>query len=138
MNARRSLTTILVACCSLLVSGCGPSVKLVPVSGKVSLNDQPLPVGAISFAPDAERNNTARINPTGGIAADGTYRVSTDGKPGAPVGWYKVTIRTQVPSMPDAKQVRIHPDFSNPSKTPLSVEVVENAPAGAYDLKVTK
>jgi hypothetical protein len=93
----------------------------------------------VSFAPDIDKNNTASVNPTGAVAADGTYKVSTDGKPGAPVGWYKVTVRTQTPGMnATTKPTHIDPKFSDPKRTPLSVEVVETPGPGAYDLKVTK
>jgi hypothetical protein len=137
MNPRNPGLVSIVLC--FVVTGCGPAaLKTVPVSGKVTLKDRPLPGGAVSFAPDAARNNTAGVNPTGAIDLDGTYQVSTDGKTGAPVGWYKVTVRTQTPGNPTAKPIPIDPRFSDPKKTPLSIEVVENPEPGAYDLKVTK
>jgi hypothetical protein len=51
---------------------------------------------------------------------------------GAPPGWYKVTIWS-----PDDKQIPAHQKFTGVSTTPLSIEVVADAPPGAYDLKFT-
>jgi hypothetical protein len=35
-------------------------------------------------------------------------------------------------------QLSHHPKFTEVEKTPLAIEVVENPPPGAYDLKFTK
>jgi hypothetical protein len=139
MNLKTLNVGLSVATLCFAAAGCGPPYRCVPVSGHVTVDGKPLPYGAISFAPDTSRGNTHRVNPVGEIDEDGSYEVSTEAKPGAPVGWYKVVIRTQIPGdkRPD-HVVKIDPKFSDPSRTPLSVEIVENPDSGAYDLKVTR
>lgn len=128
------------ACFILLLSvGCGgpPAVATVPVSGKVTLEGQPVSSGLVSFAAADDKVGAGLC--TGIIGADGEYKISSDGKPGAPLGKYKVTV---TPSM-----TRTRGDFPSPpfnarymssKSTPLVIEVVSNPAAGAYDLKLKK
>jgi hypothetical protein len=125
--------------------GCGPGAgeeRLVPVAGKVTLNDQPLGTGAVVFHPDAAKGNAARHVPVGALDADGNFKLESAKRPGAPLGWYKVTVSAQAPgdaNNPYAPPKHlIHPRFADPQTSGLSVEVVANPAAGAYDFKVTK
>jgi hypothetical protein len=64
--------------CALLVIGCGDSHgggKLYPVTGKITLNGQPLTVTTtmVLFKPDASRGNGSRFEPAGTVDADGNY-----------------------------------------------------------------
>lgn len=123
--------------------GCGPApTKLIPVTGKVTIQDEPLPYGRIVLKPDATQGNMFQGEPSGEIKSDGTYTLQTDGKPGAPVGIYHVTIFSIKPSTPEdgykppvwaASQ-----DYSHPDKSGLTLNVVESPAAGAYDVKLTK
>jgi hypothetical protein len=76
-------------------TGCSPSpFNLVPVSGSVSLDGQPLAGGIVNFQPivagpgaNAGPGSTARIGP------DGRYTLATiRGEPGAVVGKHRVKI----------------------------------------------
>jgi len=107
------------------------------VSGKVALGDKPLSGGQVTFQPDDAKGNKAQGMFAGPIGSDGTYSITTDGKPGAPLGWYKVTVGTMVPGG-KPNPFPINSKYTNPMQSGLTVEVVENAPAGKYDLKVTK
>jgi len=138
---------VLVACALLLGAGCSGSKgpKLVPVSGKVTLNNQPLPGGVVNFHPDSSKGNTGKHHAVGTIDSSGTYKLTTDGKEGAPPGHYKVTVATEVPPGANVKPGEMPPKLPAIStkykileQTPLSIEVVESPAAGAYDLKVTK
>jgi hypothetical protein len=116
--------------------------KTVPVSGKVYLGNRPLTTGSVSFRPDASKDNTSTWEPSGDIGPDGTYKLSTNGKPGAPLGWYKVIVAADVPSNPNdpysiPKSI-IDVKYADPNTTDLSIQVVENPSPGAYDLKVSK
>jgi hypothetical protein len=78
------------------LAGCGgPAERLVPVSGKVTVNGRPLPGGKVVFHPDAGKGNTSRQVPRGTLDAQGVYRLSTGDRAGAPLGWYKVTAGTR-------------------------------------------
>ncbi len=128
----------------LTLAGCGGDLKLVPVSGTVTLEDKPLTGLAVMFTPDGSNGNTYRIGCWSRINAQGQYQLATMGVkgsdpsgPGAPVGWYKVTLTDTLPgSAPMPKTV--HPKYLDENKTPLAVEVVANPQPGAYDIKLTK
>ena len=118
--------------------GCGPSgPKLVHVSGTVTLDGTPLQSGTVTFVADASKGNTQMGTPAGNIGTDGTYKISTEGKNGSPLGWYKVTVVTNFPGAPPGA-VAINPKYTDQTKTDLSVEVVANPQPGAYDLKLSK
>ena len=142
-HANRSTSVMRVAA-ALLVSaaaGCGePGPMLYPVVGKVTLDGQPAKEGGVVFHDEA--NGMRRF--VGGIAADGTYKIIHNRKEGAPAGTYRVTVFvTETPVDASGKPVDLPKTLSNPkfmsaSSTPLTVEVKESAPAGSYDLAVTR
>jgi len=150
------LLGVFVAGLVLVVAGCGggdtaPALSLVPVSGKVTMKDgTPLTEGIVHLWPQVE-SETA-VYPGGSIGADGNYELMTDGKKGAPLGKYKITVSTKTPPGPGSPPPPIldptkpppkpPPDlnvkYTDRFKTELTYEVVERPAAGAYDLKVDK
>jgi hypothetical protein len=127
--------------CSLSVLslvGCG-GIKRVPVSGKVTLDGKPLEHGMVSFVPDASKGNTVRASCSGPARA-GTFQLQSIGMTpsesgaGLALGWYKVTLMTDLPGQP---KINVHPRFTDVNKTPLEVEVIENPEPGRYDLQLT-
>jgi hypothetical protein len=124
---------------AVLLSGCGGSGGLT-VEGKVTADDKPLTRGSVAFFPDTAKGNTSEAIPGAEIGANGDYKLFTGGKPGAPAGWYKVTVvsANEVDSdKPEAAKSFVAPRFSDPKETPLVVEVKASAPAGHYDLKAS-
>jgi len=126
------------------LTGCGgEGAALVPVEGKAILDGTPLPKGSVRFQPDKDKGNTFGSEPVGEVGADGSYKLMTAGKVGAPVGWYRVSVNgissTDIPdsTKPFANKSPLATKFNDPSKSGLSVEVVASPPAGAYDLKVS-
>ena len=126
------------------LAGCGggaapvPTVGAVlPVSGHVTLGGKPLPGGSVILRPDKGKGNDSTLTPSGDIQPDGSYTIKTIDKTGAPPGWYKVTVTGGLP-LPGAQTVSVPQRYASEADTPLAVEVVENAPAGAYDFKLTK
>jgi hypothetical protein len=136
----RLVWSILCACGLFTLAGCG-GLKLVPVSGKVTLGGKPLYGGAVSFVPDASKGNNARVSCMGPIRFDGRYELTTSGitesgtGKGAPPGWYKVTLLTTLPGTP---AITVNPKYLNVDTTPLSIEVVADPEPGHYDLKLDK
>lgn len=136
----------------LCIAGCSKGETLYPVSGKVTLRNAPLTAGIVTFIADESKGNKAKASPTGKIGSDGNYTLTTDGKSGAPLGWYKVTVNTETPGMGGPMTVdptpgkvvplggtggpQIDPKYKDSSKTTLAVEVVASPGAGAYDLKI--
>jgi hypothetical protein len=80
-------------------SGVGPTF---PVSGKATFNNTPLTAKStvIVFKPDASRGNTSSFEPTGTVDTDGTYMLKTQGRSGAPPGWYKVIVTAREETEP--------------------------------------
>lgn len=145
MNQMRfpALIQMLVALsAAALACGCGDGSGVgrpLPVQGKVTLGGQPLPKGAITFHPDDTKGNKLTTAPVGTIE-NGQYSLATGTKPGAPAGWYKVTITSVVPSDPkdEYSQPRslINTRFGDPSTSGLAVEVKGGQPA--YDFPVMR
>jgi hypothetical protein len=135
---------------AILTFGCGDSSGVgttYPVSGEVTLDGNTLTVknGTVVFYPDAAKGNTSTFEPTGAIDKNGRYTLNTKGKKGAPPGWYKVVV-TGVAGSPqharDPHQGRpvarsgVPTRYGQAKTSDLSVEVVEKAGEGAYDLKL--
>jgi hypothetical protein len=131
----RSMSLFVVGILSLTFSGCGGVGTLYPVSGKVTVDEKPLPDGQLTFVADTEKGNATKVVPFGKIK-DGSYSITTKGRTGAPAGWYKVAVMTQYPGSP-SQAVEIPRRYTDAGKSRLSVEVVANPQPGVYDLKLT-
>lgn len=146
MIAIHRLAAFLLLPASLMVLGCGgegKSAKLVPVSGKVTLDGAPLTSGTINFTPEDSKGTAA----AGQIGSDGTYKLAAGAKEGAAVGKYKVSIGAGMKSM--STDPSAAPKLSEPEKAPVPqkyqnsdasgivMEVKEGAQPGAYDIKLT-
>jgi hypothetical protein len=123
--------------------GCGDSSnKLLPVSGKVTVDGQPLTTGSVSFKP--EKGSASSQEPGGDIEEDGTYRLFTAGKEGAPPGRYRVLVVAVDPNdlkkkFPYGKRTSyVNPKYSNPKTTDVVIEVTPSRPPDTYDLKLAK
>lgn len=132
--ARCVLSGLMIA----LVGGCGKPA-LVPVEGRVTLDDKPLGGAAITFMP-----LTAGLQPaTAGSDADGRFRLETRQAPGTMPGLYKVVVSKYEPAgnaekapgassnemplvthggRPNLKSL-LPTRYGDFSKTPLQVEV---------------
>lgn len=132
----------------VLVAGCGDKteVPLVKVTGTVKVGGATIPMGMVEFHPDEGKGNSFKGKATGMIKSDGVYTLSTGGREGAPLGWYKVTVSGQ--GMPDASQMpqgakaptppAVNAKYGKPESSGFSIEVKDGAPAGAYDLALIK
>jgi len=140
---RRSAHILLTVVClgaTMAVGGCGNKMELAPVSGKVTVGDKPLMVGMVRYVADPSQGNQAKVTPSGMVGADGSYELATNGKPGAPAGWYRVVVITKVPGMAPSAEGKEEPSvdakYAKQDTTPLSIEVKPGAPAHAYDLRL--
>jgi hypothetical protein len=140
LSARRVGAALLLA--GLLGSACGcrEETKLFPVSGKVTVNGKPLTSGFVRFAPDKAKGNPFGGEPIGEINDQGEYTLNYMGKPGAPMGAYKITVTSMGATGEDNTKVKpkntVRMTYANASTTPLTVEVTATPAAGAYDLKL--
>jgi len=127
----------------LACTGCSSrsDPALVPVEGKATVGGQPLTVGDVTFFP-AEAGGVP-LNIVGKIGADGTYKMTTNGKTGAPKGKYKVTVYTMIasssPVAPDISKAppppkrKVNAKYESPDATDLTIEV----PSASYDLNLS-
>jgi hypothetical protein len=75
-----------------LLAGCG-GTTLKPATGTITYNGAPVADASVAFT--SEKNPIA----TGTTDASGTFSLSTNGKPGAPLGAHKVTVTKSTSSM---------------------------------------
>lgn len=143
MNRHRGFSLILVL---FVLFGCSsePQLTLVaPVEGKVTVDGKALEKGNIGLHPDKTKgNNTVFAQLPVGEISNGTYKISTGGRPGAPAGWYKVTITSSEPSDPkneySVPKLLVEKSYTDAATTSQYLEVKEGAAADSYDLKLRK
>ena len=134
------------ACClALAAAGCGGPAgpKLVPVVGRVTTADgKPVKAGGLSFRPDKAKGNANLHEPYGTIDADGNFKLFTNKQEGAPVGWYKVAIfagePVEVGNLSGQARWFANPKYASVDSSGLTMEVVQNPGAGAYDFRLDK
>ncbi|MEM9659403.1 MAG: hypothetical protein AAF961_13680 [Planctomycetota bacterium] len=126
------------------VAGCGSSqFDLVPVSGVVTLDGEPLAGGVINFQPNAPAGQT-----TGGPGSsshtddEGRFEMETiQGEPGAVVGTHKVRIYSFSPETPIASDSDAGPSKERvPHRYNYRSELTFEVPVGgtdAADFKLT-
>jgi hypothetical protein len=120
-----------------------------PVSGAITLNGKQLPESAtvsVLFKPDTAKGNTSPFEPVGIVDENGQFTVKTNGKEGAPPGWYKVVVSafsgqpkhsTTVHDKRAVVKSLLPARYGTASTSKLALEVVENPAPAAYDLKLT-
>jgi hypothetical protein len=131
---------LLAGLVALVGCGRGSDSRLL-VEGVVRLGDAPLTTGTVILRPDPDRGNTSKHEPRGAIDAEGRYRAfTTPGEPGVAPGWYKAAVVATEPldlKNPYAVRKSLIPThYNDPERSGLSLEVVQDAPPGAYDLKL--
>lgn len=119
-------------------TGCGE--RLLPVKGKVTLNGNPLPPGhaSIWFVPDTSKGSQDTRFTSCQLNLAGEFELSTQGKEGLPLGWYKVVVyatKTEPPSSPTGwtPEWIVPVKYTRAETTDLSVEVVAEPEPGRYD-----
>jgi hypothetical protein len=113
--------------------------RTYPVKGKVYLDGVLLNAGSVGFFP-ADKGGGPAFEAAATIKQDGTYELSTRGKPGALLGRYKVTVILQTKVAPEkAGEVKylVPKQYTTKETTPLQVEVIERPEDGHYDLRMT-
>ncbi len=135
------------------VVGCGgeaPPPKLYLVRGKVLVETKLVPEGTVQLRANSAKGNMTWEQPCGTILSDGTFELTTNGQPGAPLGWYKVLVMADNFKVVDPPPSPVWPNYPegflpkplvNPrylyfSETDVEVEVVEKPPEEGYVLRL--
>lgn len=85
-----------LVCLLSVVAGCEAGSKLVPVTGKITVDGKPAEGAVILFHPDGNQV----MSVSSAVAnADGSFSPVTDSEPGMPVGRYKVSVNWPDPSV---------------------------------------
>lgn len=137
----------------IAVIGCGGGgskedlVDVVPVSGKVTLNGEPLKRASVTFMPEGVGKGSPCYGVTGD---DGTYTLKTlDGRDGCPTGPSKVVISKYAkadgsplgddPGDAAAEGVEhLPPQYSSGDHTQLTADVPEGGDTFDFDLEDKK
>jgi len=148
VGPQRNYFPLIVLAFGFLATGCSKSDELasvVPVKGKIVFLGKPISAGntrAVILTPDNSQGNTSLHEARGTIDREGNFEVTTANRNGALPGPYKVAIVLMDSPLPDSKNPYVEPKwlidpkYGKPELSGLKLNVVENAPAGAYDLQV--
>jgi hypothetical protein len=134
------MAMLFVLLCVVSLTGCfGPPLPtLTPVKGTVTTVDgKAVTSGQVSFFATVIDEKTKFGAPKGQIDSNGNYELFTEGKAGAPLGKYKVTVTPSMVPMQGAKsapKTSYHEKYGDQKKTDLEVEVI--ATPATYDLKL--
>ena len=122
-----------------LLAGCKKETPIPQhsVSGRVFFDGKAVPKGDVVFVPDAAKGNTHLQFGVGKLEPDGSYKAMTIQTEGVKPGWYKVMILATENEPQESLAwvpIWIVPvKYTKPETTDLSVEVIANPAAGAYD-----
>lgn len=129
----------------LFAAGCGRAPKLVPVEGKVYVNDKAVEgsdtvKGYVVFHPDQSKGNMTQDHVQSEIGPDGSFKAFAGPKEGVPPGWYKVTVELAKtnPKDPYDHKPLIDEKYREADKSGFAFEVVENPEPGRYDIRIKK
>lgn len=114
----------------VVAGGCGGGVDLpnrAKVSGKVTLDSQPINRGTVIFTPDNSRGTTGPPA-YGQIGPDGKYELTTDrsgpGGDGAVVGFHKVAVQAREDVAPgEIAKLLVPARYEDPDRSGLTGEV---------------
>lgn len=128
-------TVLIVVVASVVGCGASSDPNNAPVSGKVTLNDQPAGMCELTYIPQGDTKGNGGKGLTD---STGRYEIrSLQGKPGIAVGSYKVVVNRRLnpdgtPPKPDESPIEsqaretLPPTYSSADRTTLTVVV----PAG--------
>lgn len=119
----------------VVAAGCGGGVDLpnrAKVSGRVTLDGQPVTRGTVVFTPDNTRGTTGPPA-YGQIGPDGKYELTTDrsgrGGDGAVVGFHKVAVQAREDVMPgEIARLLVPTRYEDPDRSGLTGEVKAGQP----------
>jgi len=140
MNSATQLNRVFIPACLLFfAAGCGGNkpYDVVPVSGIVTLDGQPVAEARVEFQPISAGGMEVGPDAVGVTDAQGRYTLTTTfDESGATVGENRVRISThklkENPNNPDGKMIEVAPETIPPRYNTRS-ELTFTVPAGGTD-----
>jgi hypothetical protein len=139
-GAGRRACHLALAVATLTPLACGRSgPEMASVSGTVTYQGKPVPLGTITFVPVAPDGRNA----TGVIGSDGSYTLQTE-EPGdgAQLGEYRVTVYAHdepildyIPKKPIQPKALVPPQYENPDTSGLTATVNSGSNTFDFDLQ---
>ena len=133
---RRFITSMIAIMCVSSLVGCGGDPNLGDVSGKITLNGEPLGDALVTFSP----TNTQGVGRTtyGKTGSDGMYHmVVSDNKDGAFIGENLVRVKTGDSKNDGSLIKEVVPAIYN-SKSKVLVEVKKGSNTFDFELESTE
>jgi hypothetical protein len=105
--------------CSVVVAtGCDSGPKLIPISGRVTIDGKPLEMGAVTVWVKDYRPSY------GVIGKDGRFALTThETGDGCPIGDFPVTVTSEVSSKGDIMTYYIPKRYKDPKQSNLRIQV---------------
>lgn len=129
---------MMVALVALSAVGCGSGTS--GVSGKVTMNGQPVTGGSLTFSPISTGGTDAGKPAAGNVQSDGSYVLGTDSeKDGAAAGRYKVLYSAPAAKYPDGvePQPGMQPTYSPfQNMIPKTAEVEVKSGSNTIDIEL--
>ncbi|QDV69719.1 hypothetical protein Poly24_34360 [Rosistilla carotiformis] len=125
----RTTATIAIGLCLAALLGCEARIPLVPVTGTVTIDGEPLPMGSIMVAPAS--------GPVayGTIDREGRFTLQTRDGEGCVVGTHPVSITASEMVQGGAAIRRLVPErYSDFASSELSIEVTDPTPEVRIEL----
>jgi hypothetical protein len=132
MSNNRVVAAVIVALL-VVISGCGHS-EFAPLTGRVTLDGNPLPTAVITFISDGGTSGYANVD------SSGRYIAKSGSDEGLKPGKYKIIVVANKPEViTDRKEAKIPqpitpPRYADPTKSGFEYNLTEAG--GTYDLEL--
>lgn len=156
-NDVRPLGILLMVALLLAATGCGssnqgPTLKVTPVKGKVTLGREPFADAAVTLVFQGQPPN-GYVGAGGTTDAQGNFEILTGTQKGAPAGTYKVTVSKVVgpdgkpfvadPASgemldPDSLKELVPSAFSNPEESTQTLTITDGTPVPDLTIDIPK
>lgn len=131
-------------------AGCGGSSdapRLVPVSGRVLVDGEPVERLTVIFAPDNQKGTSGPAS-VGATASDGSFTLTAPGnRSGAVAGFHRVTVTCpfdpSAGSSPTGEKeassgCALPADYADPMRTPLLIEVTAASASSPVQIEILR
>ncbi|MEQ8211383.1 MAG: carboxypeptidase-like regulatory domain-containing protein [Lacipirellulaceae bacterium] len=127
---RQNIFLLLFILAGLSSSGCNEHPELVPVSGTVTIDGKPVPIGQVKISTPGHRAAVGSIDKNGKFALT-SYKLND----GAPIGTHRVTV-TAVEQLTETSN-RWHAPIEYANQVATDLEVTIDGPTDSLNIELT-